>query len=73
MDRFNGNIFQIKGVVKMIAVEKCVCCSSKDSTGFINGLCTDCYDLSLDIGKVDTKETKKKKRELENRKLINGH
>ena len=59
--------------MSMIAVEKCVCCSEKDKSGFINGMCTDCYDLSLDVGKQDTKEIKQKKRELENRRLINGH
>lgn len=57
----------------MITLEKCVCCSGKDESGFINGMCTDCYDLSLDIGELDTKEKMKKKRELENRRSLNGY
>jgi hypothetical protein len=54
-------------------VKECICCNGVDKTGLINGMCTDCYDLSLDIGKTDTKEKLQKKRDLENRRINNGY
>jgi NMD protein affecting ribosome stability and mRNA decay len=38
---------------------RCCTCGLVDKTGLINGMCTDCYDLSLDIGKGFTKEQKR--------------
>jgi hypothetical protein len=29
----------------------CITCGTPDQSGLINGMCTDCYDMYLDIGK----------------------
>lgn len=49
--------------------KKCLTCNGYDKEGYINNMCNDCYDMFLDIGK----QTKKQKKELENRRIVNGY
>jgi hypothetical protein len=55
--------------------KRCILCNCIDETGLINNMCTDCFDMSLDIGKVDRnkKEWKKKSKELEERREANNY
>jgi RNA:NAD 2'-phosphotransferase (TPT1/KptA family) len=54
----------------------CVTCGTVDLNGLINGMCTNCYDMYLDIGKtgkeIDKKKTKDS-RELETRRQTSGY
>ena len=54
-------------------MSRCICCNGKDSSGLINQMCVDCFDLSLDVGKPDTKEKLRKKQSLERRRIKNGY
>jgi len=54
----------------------CCTCGTPDKTGLINGMCTDCYDMYLDIGKTGTEIDKKKakdKKALQKRRQKNGY
>jgi len=54
----------------------CVTCGTADKTGLIDGMCTDCYDMYLDIGKTGEQINKKKakdKKSLEKRRTISGY
>ena len=42
----------------------CVTCVAIDKEGLINGMCIDCYDMYLDIGKTGLDIDKKKKSDL---------
>lgn len=48
----------------------CCTCGTPDKTGLINYMCTDCFDMSLDIGKGFTK---KQKKDLEKRRMTSGY
>lgn len=49
----------------------CTTCNSHDEDGLINGMCVDCFDLYLDIGK--DVENSDKKKSLEKRRSENGY
>jgi NMD protein affecting ribosome stability and mRNA decay len=54
----------------------CVTCGTFDKNGLINGMCTDCYDMYLDIGKtgkVIDKKKKKAREDLNNRRIENKY
>jgi len=54
----------------------CNTCGTPDKTGLINGMCTDCYDMFLDIGKEGVEIEKKKRRDkkaLEKRRDKSGY
>ena len=54
----------------------CCTCGTPDKTGLINGMCTDCFDMSLDIGKTGIEIDKKKakdKKALEKRRVKSGY
>ena len=52
----------------------CCTCGTPDKTGLINGMCTNCYDMYLDIGKEGIDKKKKKdSKELEKRRQESGY
>lgn len=54
----------------------CVTCGTTDKEGLINGMCIDCYDMYLDIGKTYDKGNMKKLKasdELEKRRQENNY
>lgn len=56
--------------------KRCCTCGAIDNTGLINGMCTDCFDMSLDIGKTGKEIDKKKKKNskgLAKRRVENGY
>jgi NMD protein affecting ribosome stability and mRNA decay len=48
----------------------CVTCNGYEKEGYINGMCDNCYDMYLDIGKGILES---KKKELESRRVVNGY
>ena len=53
----------------------CCTCDCEDKAGLINGMCTDCYDMSLDIGKGFSKAQKaslKRRRKFSERDQKSG-
>lgn len=53
-------------------MKKCILCNAEDKTGLINNMCTECFDLSLDVGK-DTPDKKKKMKKLKERRIQNNY
>ena len=52
----------------------CTTCGTPDKEGLINGMCTDCYDMFLDIGKEGMDKKKKKdSKDLEKRRQKSGY
>jgi len=54
----------------------CNTCGTPDKTGLINGMCTDCYDMYLDIGMTGVeieKKEKKDKKALDKRRMKSGY
>jgi len=52
----------------------CATCGTPDKEGLINNMCTDCYDMFLDIGKTGLEaKNKKDSKNLEKRRNKSGY